>query len=304
MDLRHLEYFVAVAETGSFTGAADRLAVGQPAVSAAVRRLEDTLDAELFARTRQGVLLTTAGETLLPAARRTLRAAAEARDLVAAVNDGQRGSVRFGNLEMTYGVRIPDLLATFRFRHPLVGTQLLHAGTGAAGLIDHVRHGRLDCAISVSVRQPPPGIRFEPIVSSEYCIHAAADHPRIRGDRVTADDLRNEAFVGSPVGSPERADLDHLLSLLGITPPIPVEVDRLATMFDIVRQSELVALMPRALAGLHPPGVHPVTLTADLPRCSTVAVTPTGRPLSTAASDLLTEVTGRYKRAAEEAPAV
>src|SRR6478609_1145676 len=103
MELRQLEYFVAVAETGSFTLAAQRLGVGQPAASTAIRRLEETLGTELFARTANGVTLTVAGETLLPAARRTLTAATDARELVAAVNDGERDTVRFGNTQVTYG---------------------------------------------------------------------------------------------------------------------------------------------------------------------------------------------------------
>lgn len=116
MELRQLEYFVAVAETGSFTAAAQRLGVGQPAVSAAVRRLEDALGTELFVRSQSGVTLTVAGETLLPAARRTLLAATDARDLMAAVNDGERGTVRFGNTQVTYGVRVGELLSDFRLQ--------------------------------------------------------------------------------------------------------------------------------------------------------------------------------------------
>jgi DNA-binding transcriptional LysR family regulator len=299
VDLRQLEYFVAVAETGSFTAAADRLGVGQPTVSSGIRRLEQTLDSELIARTAQGAVPTAAGSALLPAARRTLRAAAEARDLVSAHNAGLEGTVRFGSLDLTDRVGFPALLAAFRREHPAVSAQVLHIGAGAASLIEHVRHGRLDCAISATLRQPPPGVRFEPIFSSEYCIHAAVGHPRLRPEGVTAAQLRGEAFVGSPAGSPERADLDRLLSLLRIDPPVPVEVDRLATMFDLVGQGELVALMPRSVARMHPPGVRALPLLgAQLPEVRTVAVMPAGRPLGPAAATLLERAVAGFAAAA------
>lgn len=290
MELRQLEYFVAVAEARSFTTAAQRLGVGQPAASAAVRRLEDSLAVELFARTPAGVVLTAAGETLLPAARRTLDAARGARELVDGVRDGERGTVRFGNLELTYDARITDVLAGFRLRHPLVTAELMQGGIGCARLIEQVREARLDCAISATLGQAPPGVRFQTLFTSEYCLHVSEDHPRIRAERVAPGDLAQEPFVGAPAGTPERADLDHLLSTLGIDPPIPLEVNSFDATFALVREQQAVALLPRSLRWLHPPGVRTVTIDHELPRCRTVAVTPAYRPIAPVASELLDDV--------------
>lgn len=293
MDLRHLEYFVAVAETGSFTGAADRLGVGQPAVSSAIRRLEDSLGAELLARTRQGVTLTAAGDALLPAARQTLAAAREARRRVEQVLLGERGTIRLGALDLTYRLGLTRTVADFRLRHPLAGIQLVHGGTGAAELIEKVRRGQLDAAVSAAVRRAPPGVAYRVLDSSAYRVHVAADHPRIRADRVAADALRDEPFVSFAVGTAERADTDHFLADLGIDPPVPIEVDRLETMFEVVRHGDAVALMPQKLAAVHPPGLRTVAIDRDdLPPCDVILATPTTRTLSPAVDELLDAVAG------------
>src|ERR1700756_4296827 len=99
MELRQLAVFVAVAEEGSFTRAADRLNVVQSAVSAAIRNLERELGARLFDRSTHKVALSDAGRVLLPEARTTLAAAAAARDAVDAVEGGVRGTIVLGNMQ-------------------------------------------------------------------------------------------------------------------------------------------------------------------------------------------------------------
>src|ERR1700760_85732 len=99
VELRQLATFVAVAEEGSFTRAADRLHVVQSAVSAGVRSLERELDARLFDRSTHKVALSDAGRALLPEARATLASAAAARDAVDAVKGAVRGTIILGTLQ-------------------------------------------------------------------------------------------------------------------------------------------------------------------------------------------------------------
>ena len=129
MELRHLATFVAVAEEGSFTRAADRLHVVQSAVSAGVRNLEKELGAMLFDRSTHSVKLTDAGRALLPEALATLAAAQAARDAVDEVRGGLRGTVVLGTMQ-AQGMRaidVPGLLAEFRRDHPAVEVQIRHA---------------------------------------------------------------------------------------------------------------------------------------------------------------------------------
>jgi len=103
MELRHLEHFVAVAEARNFTRAAQRLHIVQSAVSASIRTLERDLQAELFNRTTQRVDLTDAGLMLLPQARLILAEVQAARELVADVRGGLRGTLTIGTMEALSG---------------------------------------------------------------------------------------------------------------------------------------------------------------------------------------------------------
>src|ERR1700760_333234 len=126
--LHQLEYFVAVAEELSFTRGARRAHVVQSAVSAAITRLERELNAPLLERTRRRVSLTDAGSALLPEARATLAAAQSARDVVAAVRGGLRGSVTLGMMLSTGPVDLAAVLGGFHAAHPDVGGDGPQAG--------------------------------------------------------------------------------------------------------------------------------------------------------------------------------
>src|SRR6185436_18966669 len=126
MTLRHLGHFVAVAEEGSFTRAAERLNIVQSAVSSTVRSLERELGVELFERTTQHVALSDAGQVLLPEARATLAAAASARDAIAELTGGLRGTLTIGTMQSLKAVDLPRLLVAFSSDHPHVELRVLH----------------------------------------------------------------------------------------------------------------------------------------------------------------------------------
>jgi DNA-binding transcriptional LysR family regulator len=139
MELRHLEYFVAVAEERHFTRAAERLRVAQSGLSASIRSLERDLNAELFVRHTRRVELADAGRALLTEAHRTLASAAAARDAVAAVRGLLRGSLTVGSEQCLGVIDLPPVLAAFRMRRrsrwPICSTRTssTSARTGAPG---------------------------------------------------------------------------------------------------------------------------------------------------------------------------
>jgi DNA-binding transcriptional LysR family regulator len=134
MELRHLEYFVAVAEELSFTRASRRLHVVQSGVSSSIQGLERELAAVLFDRDRHRVALTDAGHALLPEARATLAAAQAARDAVGEARGGLRGTVTVGTMQSTGQLDVPGLLGRFHTTHPGVAVRLRLAAAGSAGL--------------------------------------------------------------------------------------------------------------------------------------------------------------------------
>src|SRR5580658_2407052 len=130
VELRHLEYFLAVADTGSFTQAAKTLHVVQSGVSATVKTLERELGSPLFDRSQPRVTLTAAGRALLPQARGTLDAARAARDAVYRVQGTLHGTVAVGTLIAINLIDLPGLLAALRARHPGITVRLRTAATG------------------------------------------------------------------------------------------------------------------------------------------------------------------------------
>src|ERR1700761_4025634 len=157
MDLRQLEYFVAVADEQHFTRAAARLHVVQSGLSASIRALEDQLGATLFHRTTRSVTLTPIGQAFLQEARRVLAAAAEAKRVVADMQELRRGRLSIGSIHgLEPLVDLAELLGRFHTAYPAVEIRLVSGGTGP--LIEGVRTGDLDLAFTQFVGTTPPEV--------------------------------------------------------------------------------------------------------------------------------------------------
>src|SRR5258708_36052365 len=127
MELQQLRYFVAVADRGRFTAAAEELHVAQPSVSKQVRKLEAELGAVLLERRKAGIALTDAGEILLPWARRVLADVDGARSEVAGLASVERGRLSLGATPSLSTVLLPRVLATFHASHPGVTLSVIEA---------------------------------------------------------------------------------------------------------------------------------------------------------------------------------
>src|SRR3954470_11040513 len=148
MELRHLRYFVAIAEERSFTRAAERLWVAQPGLSTQIRRLESELGVQLFDRHTRGVDLTDAGELFLERARTALAAADAARSTGLDLEDGLVGSVRLGIVTGTGWPGTSALLGHFGRERPAVELTVVESYAGT--LLRDLRDGRLDAIIAPS----------------------------------------------------------------------------------------------------------------------------------------------------------
>lgn len=147
MQLRHLAYFVAVAEEHSFTRAADLMGVSQPTLSKQIRALENSLGTRLLVRERSGIELTSAGEALLPHAHRILIEAENATRSVHEVASLRRGRVRMGATpSMVEGLLAP-VLTRFRAEHPAIDLEVHEAGS--RDLTNELSTGRIDLALLI-----------------------------------------------------------------------------------------------------------------------------------------------------------
>jgi DNA-binding transcriptional LysR family regulator len=244
MELRHLEYFVAVAEERSFTRAAARLHVVQSGVSAAVKVLERELGAPLLERTSKRVALSDAGAALLPRARAVLDAAQSAKDAVGEVRGGLRGSVRVGTLASITLLDMPGLLGHFHRSHPAVTLQLTVSPRGTAGLLDALAAGVLDLALVSVPGRPPAGVHVRPLLSRRLDLVVPGDHRLARQPSVRIEDLAGEPFVDFPAGYGNRIVVDHAFAVAGISRQVAIQLMDITTAATYVRENLGIAILP------------------------------------------------------------
>ncbi|MCF3936684.1 LysR family transcriptional regulator [Acuticoccus sp. M5D2P5] len=177
MDDRIADYLVAIEEFGSFRAAADRLGVSQPALTKAVRRLEDEVGAALFDRRPRGVTLTVYGRVLLRHARLVRASQREARDEVAALKQGLLGRVKVGAGPSWQRSVLPEAIAAFREDWPLVHLEIF--GGMDDQLKARLRAGELDLVLAAMPAPTPvePDFAGRPLIDDEYGIIARAGHP-------------------------------------------------------------------------------------------------------------------------------
>jgi DNA-binding transcriptional LysR family regulator len=225
MELRHLRYFVAIAEERSFVQAARRLRVAQPSLSKQVRDLETELGVTLFHRLPRGVRLTPAGEAFLASARTTLEAAGRAVTSARAVGKDGGSALRFAHGELSvYTTVIEDLLAAFRGAHPeaqLRVSSMNDADTSAA-----LREGQVDVASVFIAQWPVAGFDALRLVDcASKGVLLPASHPLAAAPAVRLADLRDLTWLHS---SPQRWPgffrvIQDALRERGLVPPRHVE---------------------------------------------------------------------------------
>jgi DNA-binding transcriptional LysR family regulator len=248
VELRHLEYFVAVAEELSFTRASRRLHVVQSGVSSAIQGLERELGATLFDRNRHRVTLTEAGLALLPEARATLAAAQAAADAVAEAAAGLRGTLSIGTMISTGSIDVPALLGRFHEQHPAVLVRLRVMPGGSADLAREVASGGLDLALLSLPGDAPPGLTVRPLAQEPLMLICAAKHPLANAEAVRLDALANETFVDFPVGWGTRAVVDRAFATAGIDRQVSFEVADYTTAAGLVATGLGVAFIPASTA--------------------------------------------------------
>lgn len=248
MQPHQLAYFVAVAETGSFTRGAQRAQVVQSAVSAAITQLERQLGATLFERLYHRVVLTAAGEALLPRAREALAALDAARDAVQSADGELVGVVRLGTLSYTGRWGLVEVLRDFARAHPRVAVHLRQTISGSATSLEEVRAGALDLALVGSPGREAPDLMLTEIASEEMVLACAADHPLAAEPVVAIADLAGQPFVDYPSGWGNRAVVDLAFANAGVDRTIRAEVTDFGLARALVRENLGVTIIPRDAA--------------------------------------------------------
>jgi DNA-binding transcriptional LysR family regulator len=244
MELYQLRSFVAVAEAGHLTRAAEKLHISQPAVSAQIKALEDELELALFERTSSGMVLTCVGQRLLEDAERVLAAARALRNEAKALKGEVTGKVRVGTMSDAAFIRVGEFLSTTVDRYPLLQVELHHEITGAA--FAKVRDGELDASFYYGELEHPSVERLR-LRGSTYRVAA----PAAWASRVADADWSTivlQPWIITPSISTHRMLLRTLFDKHGIEPTKVVEADQEPVMADLVVSGVGLSLMREEIA--------------------------------------------------------
>ena len=255
MELRQLRYFVAIAEEGNFSRAAQRLHVSQPPLSTQIKRLEDELGVRLLQRTNRGVSLTAAGSVFYEETRAVLARLEHARGKALRADRGDIGMLAVGFVSIAdYGV-LPPALQHFRASFPLVEVQLHELTTDAQ--IRELRATRLDLGIALAPVSEPD-LEFERLLREELVLAAPSGHPAAKGSgAVDLRALAKESFIIPPrdIG-PGLYDLiiSHCHAA-GFAPRITQHARQMQTVVGLVSSGMGFALVPSSVRNLKRTGV-------------------------------------------------
>jgi DNA-binding transcriptional LysR family regulator len=247
MELRHLRYFVAVAEELHFGRAAIRLRVSQPALSQQVKALEGDLGVELLVRTKRHVVLTDAGRAFLDEARRALAAAETATRVARRAARGDLGRLRVGYVDLAMWEVLPAILRAFCERHPEVDLTLteLHREPQRRAL----ERGDLDVGC-FTLREGDGAFTGQLVASDPLVAALPSGHPLARRPRVRLAALQRDPWVIFP--RELRTQYTELVyatcAAAGFVPHVAQEASQLHTLSALVSAGVGVSLLPRAVA--------------------------------------------------------
>jgi DNA-binding transcriptional LysR family regulator len=255
MDLRKLEIFVEVAHSGSFSAAAEQLHMAQPAVSIAVRKLEESLGLGLFDRSGRRIALTSEGQRLLVQARAILEQVQELRESAGSLNNLLQGELSIACPSMLATYYLPDLLSAFLTEHPGLTASVTQAGTR------EIEEMLLQDQIEVGVTTPdsPSELERLPLIEEQMVVCVADDHPWAERRGLKISDLDGAPMVVYERGYFIRRQLDQLCARARVEPDLRMQSNFLPLLVRMVKQGLGVTVGLRSMAELEP-GIRGIPL--------------------------------------------
>ncbi len=271
---RQLRYFVEIADSGSFSAAAERLFVAQSALSRQIKELEAQLQTPLFERTARQPRLTAAGEAFYPRARNLLSELLKASEMATQVGNGQLGTLRLSHSSTVpmSGVLLQGI-STWLERCPGVSMDIAKLSSEAQ--LEEIAEGRLDVGLlRLPVLRQREGVRVVPLYEEQVLLAVPPDHRLVRSNAaVELAQLKDEAFISIP--HPQRGGLSYLSAELcmraGFFPKAARVMSRKTTQLQLIQAGFGIALLPKSMQHIAPANVHFLPL-ADPDCLSTVAL--------------------------------
>ncbi len=263
VSFRQLEYFVAVAEWLSFRDAADACFVTQPGLSAQLKDLERLLGVQLFERSQRTVLLTPAGETLLPLARGILTASGEFVDLARSLTQPFSGTLRLGVIPTVAPYLLPKTLPTLRQRYPQLQVRLHEDLTHR--LLELLSHGRLDLLL-VALEANLGNVATLALATDPFVVAVPAQHRLAKRKRVTEADIAAEQVLLLDDGHCLRDQALAVCHTSGASEIGDFRASSLNTLVQMVAGGIGITLLPR------------LSLEVEAPQLSQIVILPFRKP--------------------------
>lgn len=285
MDLRQLQYFVAVAEERHFTRGAQRAHAVQSTVSAAVARLEREFGVTLFERGRNGAQLTAAGQVLLRRAHVLLGEAERTRDELQRTASGLHGSVTLGTVLSTGDFDLVAALLTFRQTHPDVSVRLRLSAGPLDQHIEEVLDGHVQLLLLPVPSRSRPGIRIDRVTTMRLALACSATDPVAERRSVAYRDIADSPFIDFPEPWGNRTIVDHMFAGEHVERRVTIEVVDVATALRMVQGGLGLAFVPEEFIA-SAPGVVKVDLQHPPPSVELGLAVAQDRPRSEATDAL------------------
>jgi LysR family cyn operon transcriptional activator len=252
MELRHLRYFVALAECLSFTRAAERVHVTQSTLSHQIRQLEEEVGQPLFDRIGKKVVTTEAGELFLAFASRALKEVDHGIAMLKPGGGGLTGEVRIGATHTFNIGLIPECVALFLARHPTVRVRVEELAADRIG--EKLHAGELDIGIAYRPNGPTD-LWFEPLYNEEMVLVVSDAHPLAGRKRIRMVELHQQRLVLLPEYFATRILLEECFKASGAEPIVVAEMSTIAPMLGLVLRMQIGAIaainaVPAAMSGL------------------------------------------------------
>ena len=271
---RQLRYFVEIADSGSFSAAAERLFIAQSALSRQIKELETRLQTPLFERTARQPRLTAAGEAFYPRARNLLTELLKASEMATQVGNGQLGTLR-----LSHSSTVPMSGALLRgigaWLERCPGASLDIAKLSSEVQLEEIADGRLEIGLlRLPVLRQREGVRVVPLYSEHVLLAVPPNHPLAHSNSpVELAQLKDEAFISIP--HPQRGGLSYLSAELcmraGFFPKAARVMSRKTTQLQLIQAGFGIALLPKSMQDIAPANVRFLPL-ADPDCLSTVAL--------------------------------
>ncbi|MBB2975781.1 DNA-binding transcriptional LysR family regulator [Microbacterium endophyticum] len=245
MDLRQMEYLVALSEEQQFTRAAALCGVSQSGLSSSIRSLEEEFGTSLFTRTTRRVTATDAGRALLPFAREMLSQAAAARDAIVNATHDLSGRLRVGAEQCLGVIDVPPVLERFHRRYPQVDIHFVQAGSHE--LATMVRNGDLDVAFVATTEHLATMSAVE-LGRRPLVLLVPESDPLASAGRIDWSELRDREFVDFRESWGVRTLTEAAFAAHGVARRVSCTVDDVHTLLDLVHRGLGVALVPQHIA--------------------------------------------------------